>query len=255
VTTCSAHPHAVLSASWDKTLAVWDTRQPATAPPVTSVALPGRATALDLRWPTAAVATAGEAGVSLIDLRAAPATPTPAGLHSTIDRLPPRTVALFPRGDGVCVGTFEGRVGVQFLRPGAAPTPGDDFSFKCHRQGTDKQRVYAVGALAFVPGRPHVLITAGTDGECCAWDIQKRNKSGVLLKPGPAAPGTSAGGPEPVGLPALAFSPGGDMMAYARSDDWSGGQPLYDVARAAGHADDVRILLLSRARLAAWDAA
>lgn len=252
--TCQSHPHAVLSASWDKTLAVWDTRQPATAPPVTNVALPGRATALDLQWPNAAVATAWPGGVSLIDLRRAPATPTSAALHTTISRLPPRAVALFPRGDGFCVGSYDGRVGIHFLRPDQTvkPATGDDFCFKCHRHGTDKHKVYSVGALAFVPGRPHVLVTAGTDGECCAWDIQKRNKSVVLIKPaGGSAPGVTA---EPIGLPALAFSPAGDMLAYARSDDWSGGQPLYDAARAARHTDDVRILLLSPARLAAWDA-
>jgi len=254
VATAEPHPSMVLSASLDKTVAVWDPRASsgAGAKPASTVALPERALCLDLRWPHALVGTgAAAAGAQLIDLRYAPAEAKPLKLHQSVSRFPPRSVALFPGGEGFCAGSHDGRVAVHFhsssaggaagaaaAAPKAKAPWGEDFSFKCHRQGADKDRIYGVGALSFFPAKPHLLATAGSDGECHLWDLKRRHKTAHLLK------ASTAGSGAPVALPAIAFSRGGDMLAYARSDDWSGGAAAYEATRGAGHANDVRILLL-----------
>jgi len=254
VATAEPHPSVVLSASLDKTVAVWDPRASsgAGAKPASTVALPERALCLDLRWPHALVGTgAAAAGAQLIDLRYAPAEAKPLKLHQSVSRFPPRSVALFPGGEGFCAGSHDGRVAVHFhsssaggaagaaaAAPKAKAPWGEDFSFKCHRQGADKDRIYGVGALSFFPAKPHLLATAGSDGECHLWDLKRRHKTAHLLK------ASTAGSGAPVALPAIAFSRGGDMLAYARSDDWSGGAAAYEATHGAGHANDVRILLL-----------
>ncbi len=108
-----------------------------------------------------------------------------------------------------------------------------------------------MGALDFYPGekgRGSFLATAGTDGECHLWDVRKRSKIAQLLK-GEAA--SHPAGP-PLGMPAIAFSRSGEALAYARSDDWSGGEEQYSAVRAAGHVDEVRILLFNQAIVEKW---
>jgi len=152
-------------------------------------------------------------------------------------------VSLFPPnlysgGGGFCTGSYEGRVGVHFepsLKPGGGAGVdkwGESFHFKCHRpkaEGGAKERVYAVNAVAFHPVRTSLLLTAGADGEATLWDIRKRTRVATLVESLPAG----------LGIPSVSFNPAGTLLAFARSDDWTGGEARHLALAAAGHKSQV----------------
>ena len=97
-----------------------------------------------------------------------------------------------------------------------------------------QERDFAVNRLAFSPAAPQRLATAGADGGVALWDVQRRIRTAM-----PVAPPADGGG---VPVAALAFSRGGEYLAYARSDDWTGGEARYEALCAAGHKNDICVV-------------
>jgi len=235
---CGEQPNVVVTASWDKSVALWDLRS-ASGSPVTSVPLPERAYAMDLKWPHALAGTAAPGSVQLLDLRQSPPLSKNAPTRPKITSYPPRCIVLFSRGlyeagGGYCVGLYEGRVGVYFEPRGdrGSKNWGDDFQFKCHRQKEkERERVYAVNAMTFHPTKPALLVTAGADGEAWLWDVKKRMRVAQLVQ-------ASASG---LGVSSVSFSRGGEHLAFARSDEWCGGEIQNENLQSAGHTPQVCI--------------
>lgn len=71
-----------------------------------------------------------------------------------------RTIKFFPDGQGIALGSIEGRVSIEHLEElGMTPT-GSKYTFKCHRV---QDRVYPVNCIEFHP-RFGTFVTGGCDG-------------------------------------------------------------------------------------------
>lgn len=194
----------IATASWDKTLKYWDTRQ---QQPISTVALPERAYTMDTQKDLLVVGTA-ERHVCIINL-SNPGTI----FKNTISPLKwqTRVISCYPTGASYAIGSIEGRCGIQYIDEAA--NSAKSFSFKCHRQPVTSPRqesqVYSLNAISLHPGYA-TLSTAGADGTFHFWDTDAKHR----LK-----------GFNPVGgtISATAFNRTGSIFAYAVSYDWSKG--------------------------------
>ncbi|KAL3927109.1 MAG: hypothetical protein SGPRY_002977, partial [Prymnesium sp.] len=98
-----------------------------------------------------------------------------------------------------------------------------------------------VTSMAFHPSRLGCLATAGSDGEVLMWDLVKRIKVCQLVQP-PTPPMSGGGGETSVSVPSICFNRTGEWMAFARSDDWTGGEEMYKRIGTSGHRDEVFML-------------
>jgi cell cycle arrest protein BUB3 len=115
-----------------------------------------------------------------------------------------RTCRFFPSGNGLAIGSIEGRVAIEFLNdaPLNIPSPSGmkKYAFKCHRSG---DIVYPVNAIAFHP-KFETFATGGCDGTVVTWDGLHKKKLTVL--------------PEfETSIAALAFNHDGSQLAIASS--------------------------------------
>ena len=69
------------------------------------------------------------------------------------------------------------------------------------------------------------------------WDVKKRTKVTQLVQ-------ASADG---AAVPCLALSRTGEMLAFARGDDWCGGEARYHSLVAGGHKPEVGVVMLPKA--------
>jgi len=58
--------------------------------------------------------------------------------------------------------------------------------------------------------------------QVCLWDVKRREKQGQVVGGAAGAPPGAAGAR--CAVRAIAFSPGGERLAYSHSDDWSRGE-------------------------------
>ena len=120
-----------------------------------------------------------------------------------------RCVRFFPDGHGFCLGSIEGRVGVEFLdaladsRMLAVAEKPKKYAFKCHRD-SNSGLVYPVNAIDFHPQHRQTFATGGCDGTVVLWDGQNKKKLTAL----PAFP---------TSISAMCFSPDGRELAIASS--------------------------------------
>ena len=120
-----------------------------------------------------------------------------------------RCVRFFPDGHGFCLGSIEGRVGVEFLddladeRMLSVTEKPKKYAFKCHRD-SNSGLVYPVNAIDFHPIQRQTFATGGCDGTVVLWDGQNKKKLTAL----PAFP---------TSISALCFSPDGTELAIASS--------------------------------------
>lgn len=202
----------VVSASWSRQLFLWDVRQ-SNASPVTKATLPGKAFAMDVD-PVCGrilVATSGRHNC-FFDLRkggrgGGENNDNVFELESVLQResslkFQTRCVQFFPggAGDAFCIGSIEGRVGVEYLdelQQGGAGVEDADavpnrkkYAFKCHRVN---DVVYPVNVLACHPRFHTVFATGGCDGTVVLWDGRLKKKLTALPK-------------FPTSISALAFS-------------------------------------------------
>jgi cell cycle arrest protein BUB3 len=203
-------PQVVASASWNQQLCLWDLRQQ-TSTAVAKVNLPGKAFAMDADSVHGRILV-GAAGRHNIfyDVRKGVAgidVPSEYFLEKVMEResslkFQTRCVKFFPAGHGFCIGSIEGRVGVEFLDELGVPTEGmKKYAFKCHRVG---DTVYPVNKIAFHPKYTSTFATGGCDGTVILWDGKQKKKLVALPK-------------FPTSISALSFSEDGSELAIASS--------------------------------------
>jgi cell cycle arrest protein BUB3 len=202
------NPHVIVSASWNRQLCLWDLRQndrQQGQQPIAQINLPGKAFAMDVdsSHGTILVATSGRHNC-FYDLRK---TATSLVLHPVLEResslkFQTRCVKMFPDGHGFCIGSIEGRVGVEFMEELNLPANGmKKYAFKCHRV---QDTVYPVNCITFHPKYTTTFATGGCDGTVVLWDCANKKKLTALPT-------------FPTSISALAFSPDGTELAIASS--------------------------------------
>uniref|UniRef100_A0A6A7G2B9 WD40 repeat-like protein n=1 Tax=Hirondellea gigas TaxID=1518452 RepID=A0A6A7G2B9_9CRUS len=191
--------------SWDETVKFWDLKTPQ---PKLTLQMPERVYCMNLIYPVLIVGLA-QRKVLTYDLRNAS---KPFKNQESPLKMQTRCIAIFPDQSGFCIGSIEGRVGVQHFA-------GDDkknFAFKCHRRKDD---VYSVNAISF--HRTHgTFSTAGADGNFTFWDKNAKQR----LKQFPQVNQS---------IIATAFNKDCNLFAYAASYDWSQGQSGYNSQRSS----------------------
>lgn len=194
----------VATASWDKTLKYWDTRQ---QQPISTVQLPERAYTMDTQKDLLVVGTA-ERHVCIFNLS------NPGSIFKQV--LSPlkwqtRVISCYPSGASYAIGSIEGRCGIQYIDE--VQNSSKNFSFKCHRHSVTTPRaesqVYSVNAISLHPVYS-TLSTAGSDGTFHIWDTDAKHR----LK---------GFGPVGSNITATAFNRNGSIFAYAMSYDWNKG--------------------------------
>lgn len=146
----------LVSGSWSKKLALWDTRAPSC---VFETELPGKAFAIDVdaSHQRIVVATSGRRNC-FFDIRAGKA-------ELVLDResslkFQTRCVKFFPEGTGIALGSVEGRVGIEFLDELGIAAPMKRYAFKCHRvndNGTYRIQKFGTDFGLFIQ-RSHLLV-------------------------------------------------------------------------------------------------
>lgn len=193
----------IVTASWDKTLKYWDTRQ---QQPVSTVNLPERAYAMDTQKDLLVVGTA-ERHVCIFNLN------NPGVIFKSVVsplKWQTRAVCCYPTGASYAIGSIEGRCGIQYIDE--PENSQKSFSFKCHRQavsGRNESQVFPVNAISVHPVY-NTLSTAGSDGSYNFWDTESKHRLKAF---------NGVGGP----ITSSAFNSSGTIYAYSLSYDWSKG--------------------------------
>lgn len=201
----------VLSASWDRSVRVWDTRQ---STPVVSLQLPDKVHCMDVRGAAMVVGTADRkltvynlsqgANFAIINQYDSPLN------YQT------RCVRIFNDTSGFAVGCIEGRVAIEnFAELGKKSTQyskTNNFVFKCHRNKLqDKSSdVFPVNDISF--SHWNTFSTVGGDGVINFWDKDERHR----IRSFERFKGQSQ-------ITCSQFSPTGNIFVYALSYDWSMG--------------------------------
>eukprot|EP00533_Pseudo-nitzschia_delicatissima_P006852 CAMPEP_0116087054 /NCGR_PEP_ID=MMETSP0327-20121206/5170_1 /TAXON_ID=44447 /ORGANISM="Pseudo-nitzschia delicatissima, Strain B596" /LENGTH=388 /DNA_ID=CAMNT_0003578119 /DNA_START=58 /DNA_END=1224 /DNA_ORIENTATION=+ len=206
--------NVVASASWNRQLCIWDLRQQNSDKASAQAVLPGKAFSMDVDGSRnrIIVATSGRR-TCVYDLRMLKEE-NAYKLDAVLERqsslkFQTRCIRLFPDGHGFCLGSIEGRVGVEFLdaladdRMLAVVEKPKKYAFKCHRD-TNSGLVYPVNAIEFHPKHRQTFATGGCDGTVVLWDGQNKKKLTAL----PAFP---------TSISAMCFSPDGTELAIASS--------------------------------------
>ncbi|XP_047334673.1 protein RAE1-like [Impatiens glandulifera] len=186
----------LVTGSFDKTVKYWDLRQ---STPVHTQQLPERCYTLSVRHPLMVVGTA-DRNIIVFNLQN-PQTEFKRIVSPL--KYQTRCVAAFPDQQGFLVGSIEGRVGVHHLDDAQQSK---NFTFKCHREGSD---IYAVNALNFHPVH-QTFATAGSDGAFNFWDKDSKQRLKAMARC--SQPITSS-----------AFNNDGSIYAYSVCYDWSKG--------------------------------
>jgi cell cycle arrest protein BUB3 len=210
--------HILVSAGWHQQLHLWDTRVHPCSGAVASLALPGKAFAMDRNQNLIAVATSGRR-ICLIDWRLATAaagnSTDTAAVELLADResslkYQTRSLQFFSDGHALAIGSIEGRAAVEYFEEETGRSAGGKkpFAFKCHRVG---DRVYPVNAIACHPAIATTFATGGCDGTVVLWDAEQKKKITALP-------------PFPTSVAALAFHPEGTEVAVASSYTFEEGE-------------------------------
>ena len=222
--------HHVASAGWDSMFCIWKCHTDSTdtanndndKAPLVQLKLPDKAFSMDAipihnnsnnnnnsnnaESYRIAISTAGKR-LLIIDIQNLH-TPNPTATivlnRESSLKYQSRTCRFFPSGNGLAIGSIEGRVAIEFLNdaPLNIPSPSGmkKYAFKCHRSG---DIVYPVNAIAFHP-KFETFATGGCDGTVVTWDGLHKKKLTVL--------------PEfETSIAALAFNHDGSQLAIASS--------------------------------------
>jgi len=202
----------LITGSWDRTVKYWDLRQPN---PAATVQIGGKVFAMDCKGDVLAVGH--ETGVNAYQvsnpqvigkqwLMAGTDSMNSRGSHIQFQI---RALGVFNDGKGVAVTSIAGRVACVNI-PLAQQNL--DFSFKCHRKGTD---VYPINSITFHPEYAS-FATAGADGSFFFWDKDNKRvlKKGENVSQNP--------------IVCSAFNATGAIYAYATGYDWSKGVEWYE---------------------------
>jgi len=200
----SAQKGLLFSASWDKTLKVWDNR--ASTPLQSSHDLPGKAYSMDLVQDRLVVATS-DRHIHIYDVRK---LDEPVQRRISSLKYQTRCLRCFPNGTGYAVSSVEGRIAMEYFDP-APDVQKKTYAFKCHRQTIDGvDTVYPVNALAFHPGYG-TFASGGCDGTVSVWDGENKKKLRNWSH-------------YPTSISSLAFNASGNVLAVAASYTWEEGE-------------------------------
>lgn len=205
---CAPDLGLVISASWDSSVRVWDTRQQS---PVFQIPLSGKAHCMDCRG-LAMVVGSSDRKIHVFDLSPGANFNVIAQYDSPL-HYQTRCVRIFSDTQGFAIGCIEGRVAIEnFNGLGQKPSQSGNFVFKCHRdRAQDKSSdIYSVNDITFSP--TNTFATVGGDGVINYWDKDKRHR----LRSYERFKGQSQ-------ITCAQFSPSGNLLAYALSYDWSMG--------------------------------
>ncbi|KAJ6606418.1 WD40-repeat-containing domain protein [Mycena vulgaris] len=219
----SDESNALVSASWDCSLRLWDPR--AASPQQAVTTTPERVYAIDMTNHNIVVAMASRL-FNIYDIRNYGDACTTAGeqseVHDTESGLHvrwPRCVfptfisSIIPMVvsfTGYATASVEGRIAVEYFDPSPA-TQAKKYAFKCHRHTVDDiDQVYPVNALAFHPVY-NTFASAGSDATVSIWDhkVKKRLRQYPKFS-------------NPVG--ALAFNCDGTRLAVGVGYNWDMGE-------------------------------
>jgi len=202
----------LITGAWDNTVKFWDLRQ---AQPAGVLQLPSPFVAMDCStFPMATFAVQRE--IIVYDMSQKKEMKRMEPHHTIKEQL--RCVANFPdvkNNPCFAAGSIEGRVCIMYINDN--PTESRNFSFKCHREGTND--VYAVHSISVHPGFG-TFSTTGANGNFNFWDKDAKQR----LKGFPNSDQS---------IPCGAFNDDGTLFGYAVSYDWSKGMENYDPSK--GH--------------------
>ena len=127
---------------------------------VAKLDLPGKAFGIDIHLNSnrLAIATSGRR-TCFIDIRKG-AAELVLERESSL-KFQTRCVRFFPDGNGIALGSIEGRVGVEFLEELGLQSTMKKYAFKCHRVN---DTVYPVNCIEFHPRFRGTFATGGCDG-------------------------------------------------------------------------------------------
>lgn len=211
----------IASGGWNSQFYLWDIRQNSSGAAAT-VPLPGKAFSMDVdpaNQNRVVVATAGRR-ICVIDIRGGSNGHNNNNNNITdeleaklvLDResslkYQSRIVRYFPDGNGIALGSIEGRVAVEFLEELGLPAKVKKYAFKCHRQG---DIVYPVNAIGFHP-QYGTFATGGCDGTVVTWDGLNKKKLTTLPQ-------------FATSIASLAFNHDGSELAIAASYTYEEGE-------------------------------
>ena len=189
---------ALLTASWDKSVKLWDVRSNPARPQGT-VPLPDKCYAMDVQPPLAVFACA-DRGVVWYDL-----TMNAPQNHVSPLKFQTRSVCCFADKSGYAISSIEGRLAVQNFNGSM------QLRTKCHKGPDNKQPGHPAHSLsAFpLPQRADVFASAGGDGVVAFYDKQHKSKVHTIVAGPPVVAGQ--------------FSADGALYAYATCYDFMRG--------------------------------
>ena len=196
----------VIATSWDRTMKIFDARQPN---PAASIDLRERIYCMDAK-------NVGGGSNGLVVCCTAdkkchvfqfPNFQRAVADKPTTLKMPPRCVALVNDGSGICVGSIEGRIAVHYFSDPDAQQK-KTFAFKCHRMNKARL-VFPVNDIKF--SCYNTFVTAGSDGIYNIWDKDSKQR----LKGRPAPPVQNA-----MPIVGTDFNSAGTILAFAESYDW-----------------------------------
>eukprot|EP01040_Poterioochromonas_malhamensis_P021812 gene21812-26401_t len=141
--------NVVVTGSWDKTLRVWDMRQPN---PVAKIQLSDRVYAMDAKGQAAVVGTADRM-VHVFDMNSGSLVVS----YKSPLQYQTRTISIFTDTQGYAIGCIEGRIALEYFDEAqnkgktttqTTRTNPKSFAFKCHRDSTSNS-VYPINAIDF----------------------------------------------------------------------------------------------------------
>lgn len=146
----------MISASWDKTVKIWDLNKTVENEPLQTIELPAKVYKMDINrdlFICVSQLTSSKLFLALdghqiatCDLRS---LSTPPVVRESLLKFTLHSIASLLQGSGTIVGSIEGRVGVEFTDPSG----GKPFSFRCHRMpdAYGNEVIYPVNAIAVHP--------------------------------------------------------------------------------------------------------
>lgn len=204
--------NCLATASWDKTIRLWDCRQ---QNPAMSLQLNERIYTMDAAGKVLVCTTADNEVHAYPDL----SQPNQKFAYKSPLKYQARSISIFHDREGFALGCIEGRVAIEYFSEIAAkaanpnstqkPPNARSFVFKCHREATSND-IYGVNAIDF--HHQNTFVTAGGDGSMAWWDKDARSRLATRDLFKMKCP-----------ISAAKFTPMGDALIYVLAYDWSRG--------------------------------